>query len=274
VWIFFWARKSNPSGNPRRLLPWSALLTSARPLQIITSDPDIAEIQGYTGQVTSISDYANHNYIPHIDQLPPETIQLCRLVLRGNKAALVDAPIAVGITELAQTGSRKVELHWARTIQLSTLQTEDNFVLLGSPRSNPWTTLFSDQMSFRFAYDRATSQEIILNTHPRSHEKSQYVPTALGWATGQSYALLALVHNPDQNGNVLLLGGANAEGTEAAGKLVTDLPRMSTALKTCGISPTGPIRHFELLLRLNMMAGSPTNVNVEACHILPEVGEN
>jgi hypothetical protein len=243
-------------------------------LQIITSDPDIAEIQGYTGQVISISDYANHNYIPHLDQLSPETVQLCRILLRGNKAALVDAPIAVGITELAQAGSRKVELHWARSIQLSTLQTEDNFVLLGSPRSNPWTALFSDQMSFRFAYDKATSQEIILNTHPRSHEKSQYVPTALGWATGQSFALLALVHNPDQNGNVLLLGGANAEGTEAAGKLVTDMPRMSAALKACGISPTGPMRHFEMLLRLNMMAGSPTNVNVETCHILPEAGEN
>jgi hypothetical protein len=129
-------------------------------------------------------------------------------------------------------------------------------------------------MSFRFSYDKASSQEIILNAHPGPHEKSQYVPTALGWATGQSYAIIAMVRNPDQNGNVLLLSGANAEGTEAAGKLVTDLPRMTTALKTCGISPGGPVRHFELLLRLNMMAGSPTNVNVEACHILPETDEH
>jgi hypothetical protein len=63
-------------------------------------------------------------------------------------------------------------------------------------------------------------------------------------------------------------GGANAEGTEAAGKLVTELPRSTAVLKGCGISPTGPLRYFELLLRLNMMASSPTNVNVEACHIL------
>jgi hypothetical protein len=66
----------------------------------------------------------------------------------------------------------------------------------------------------------------------------------------------------------LLLGGANAEGTEAAGKLVTELPRLTAVLKDCGISPTGPLQHFELLLRLNMMAGLPTNVNAEACHIL------
>jgi len=274
VWIFFWGRYIPRAQDPRRVLPWSALLGSPRPLQLITSDPDIAEIQGYTGQVLTISDYANHNYIPHPEQLTPETTQICRILLGGNKAALVDTPIAVGVTELAQASSRRVEVHSARSIQLSNLQTEDNFVLLGSPRSNPWTALFRDQMSFRFSYDKASSQEIILNTHPAPHEKSQYVPTALGWATGQSYAIIAMVRNPDQNGNVLLLSGANAEGTEAAGRLVTDRPRMTAALKICSIAPGGPVRHFELLLRLNMMAGSPTNVNVEACHVLPEPDEH
>jgi hypothetical protein len=53
------------------------------------------------------------------------------------------------------------------------------------------------------------------------------------------------------------------------GNFVTELPRLTAVLKGCGISPTGPLRHFELLLRLNMMAGSPTNTNnVEACRIL------
>jgi len=274
VWIFFWVRYVHPAQNPRQILPWSALLAAPRPLQLITSDPDIAEIQGYTGQVITISDYANHNYIPHPEQLTPEITQICRILLGGNKAALVDTPIAVGVAELAQASSRRVEVHSARSIQLSNLQTDDSFVLLGSPRSNPWTALFNDQMSFRFSYDKASSQEIILNIHPGPHEKSQYVPTALGWATGQSYAIIAMVRNPDQNGNVLLLSGANAEGTEAAGKLVTDLSRMTAALKTCGITPGRSVRHFELLLRLNMMAGSPTNVNVEACHLLPEADDH
>ena len=80
---------------------------------------------------------------------------------------------------------------------------------------------------------------------------------------------MAFVRNPDQNGHVLLLAGANAEGTEAAGKLATDLPRLAAALKACGIAPSGPLQHFELLLRLSMMAGSPTKVDIEACHALP-----
>jgi hypothetical protein len=67
---------------------------------------------------------------------------------------------------------------------------------------------------------------------------------------------------------VLLLAGASGEGTEAAGKLVTDLPRLSSILKSCGLNPSGRPMHFELLLRFNAMAGSANNIDVVACHIL------
>ena len=265
---FFWYRFSHKSNPVTSTLPWSALFDSPRALQVITSDPDIAEIQGLTGHPISVSDYANHNYIPDPDKLTPEMNQISHILLRGNKAALVDAPIAVSIAELAHSSAKTIDLHSARSIQVANLQTDDNFILLGSPRSNPWSAFFSDELNFRFVYDQASGQEIIRNLHPGPHEQAEYVPTGLGWATGQSYAIVALVRNPDQNGQVLLLAGANAEGTEAAGKLVTDLPRFSTALKNCGISPAGPLQHFEILLRLSMMAGSPTNVNIESCHAL------
>jgi len=269
LWGVFWNHFTHKAGAAASILPWSVFLTTPRALHLIISDPDMAEIQGYTGQQISVSDYANHNYIPHPDKLTPEVYRICQILLRGNKTSLVDTPIAVSIAELAQSGAKRIELQTARSVQLSNLQTDDNFVLLGSPLSNPWTAFFSDQLDFRFVFDKDSGQEIIRNVHPREHEQMQYVPTALGWATGQSYALVALVRNPDQNGQVLLIGGANAEGTEAAGKLVTDLPRLSNVLQSCGIPPSGPLQHFELLLRLNMMAGSPTNINVEACHILP-----
>lgn len=265
---FLWYHFAHKTNAATSTLPWSVLLKSSHALQIITSDPDIAEIQGYTGQSISVSDYANHNYIPNPDKLTPEMKQLSQILLRGNKAALVDAPIAVSIAQLAHSSGKKIDVHAARSIQLANLQTDDDFVFLGSPRSNPWSALFSDQLNFRFVYDNASGQEIIRNFHPGPHEQAEYIPTALGWATGQSYALVAFVRNPDQNGQVLLLAGANAEGTEAAAKLVTDPSRISTALKNCGISPSDTLQHFEILLRLSMMAGSPTSINIEACHLI------
>jgi hypothetical protein len=253
-----------------RINPWATFFNSARPTQIITSDPNIVEIQGFTGGQITVSDYANHNYFAGPNKLTPEQDNFCRIILRGDKAATVDTKIAVTIAQLAQSSGRQVRVRGARGIRLSDLRTEDNFVLLGSPRSNPWSGLFDDQLDFRFVFDKALKQEFIRNIHPRAGEQANYIPTAPGWATGQSYAIIAVVRNPDQNGNVLLLGGADVEGTEAAGELITDPGRLSSDMKKCGLQLSGPLHHFEMLLRLNTMAGSPNDIDVTACHILPD----
>ena len=153
---------------------------------------------------------------------------------------------------------------------MTDLKSDNDFIFLGSPRSDPWFSLFSDQLDFRFEFDKSSRSEFIRNVHPRPSEQPLYMPTAPGWATGDSYSIIALVKNPDQSGQVLLLAGANEEGTEAAGKFVTDLPRLSAELRKCGFAPSGSLRHFQMLLHLNTMAGTPNNIDLVACHILPD----
>jgi hypothetical protein len=270
LWGIFWSRSAHSEAARISSLPWSAFFGSSHAIELITSDPNIAEIQGITGGQVSVSDYANHNYIPAPNKLTPELDNFCRIILRGDKASEVDVPIAAKVAELAQANSKTIDVRAARSIQLTDLKSDNNFVFLGSPRSDPWFSLFSDQLDFRFVFNKDAGSEFIRNFHPRPNEQLQYVPSALGWATGDSYAILAFVKNPDQSGQVLLLAGANAEGTEAAGKLVTDLPRLSTEIRKCGITSSGPLRHFEMLLHLNTMAGTPNNVDLVACHILSD----
>ena len=264
-----WRNRTRPVIPSASILPWSVLFSSPRAIHLVTSDPDIAEMQQYVGGAISTSDYANHRLMPNPNNMTPEIQHFWGIILRDDTAAFVDSQVAVNIAELAQAYSKHIDVRAARNLQMSDLQTDDNFILMGSPRSDPWSDLFSDQLDFRFFFDKNSGQEIIRNLHPRPHEAAMYVPTALGGATGQSYAIVAFVRNPDQNGQILLLAGANAEGTEAAGRLITNMQRLSAALQQCGIWPTGPLQHFELLLKLNTMANSPNNTYVEACHILP-----
>jgi len=262
-------RYDTPNANP--LLansPWSAFLKSPRLTQIIFSDPAMVEIQELTGHQISASDYANRDYLPDPNTLSPEVSRATKVILRDGISAAVDPPIAVEIAALGQGLAKKLRVHSARDLRMADLQTDDNFVFLGSPRSDPWTTLFNDQLDFRFVFEKAAGQEVIHNFHPRAHEMAEYLPTALGGGTGESYAIVALVQNLDQNGQVLLLAGVNAEGTEAAGRFVTDLPRFSKALEQCGATRSNALSHFEFLLRLNTMAGSPRNTDVVACHLL------
>jgi hypothetical protein len=253
---------------PISTLPWSALFSSSSPVIVITSDPNIAEIQGFTGGEISLSDYANHNYLSGPNTLTPEQERFCKYVLRGDKASSVDVPIAVGAGELAESVSHKINVRGARDVELTDLKADTNFIILGSPRSDPWSGMFSDQLDFRFVFDANTGKEYILNAHPRPREQPAYVATAPGWATGQSYAIVALLQNPDSSGRVLLLAGANAEGTEAAGKLVTNRARLIQALNQCALQHSRVATNFEMLLRLDTMAGSPSHVDVVACHVL------
>jgi hypothetical protein len=277
LWGIFWSRSSRgttaPAPAPDPILPWSALFSSSHITHLITSDPNIVVVQEITGSRLTVSDYANHEYIPEPNKLTPELTRLCHTILWGDdSAAAVDSPITASIAALASASSKRIDVRAARGIQLADLKTDDNFIFLGSPRSDPWSALYNNQLDFRFTFDDAAKQEVIRNAHPRAHELPEYVPTAMGWATGQSFAIIAFVQNLDQNGQVLLLAGANGEGTEAAGRLVTDPGRLANVLHGCGIHPGGPFKHFEILLRLSTMAGSPTNVDVVACHALPGTG--
>jgi hypothetical protein len=272
-----WIRSSRiqiPSASvspsaPVSVFPWSAIFSSPNPTHLIASDPDIDEIQILTSSSISVSDYANHIYIPAQKTLTPEVREICLKLLQGHRAALVDTQVAAEVAALAQSSSRKIQVQGARSLQFSNLKSDDNFIFLGSPRSDPWVSVFDDLLDFRFAIDNA-GFESIRNVHPRPHEQIEYVPNGGGGATGQSFAIIAFIRNPDQNGQILLLAGANAEGTQSAGKLVTDLSRLSTELRKCGIPPSGPLVHFELLLHVKMMASSASEYDVVACHILPE----
>jgi hypothetical protein len=269
LWAIFIKFSVHPISAASSDVLWPALFNPAHTTHLITSDPNIIIVQEITGSVLTLSDYANHQYIPASNGLTPDQIRYSQLILSGdNSSAALDPPITANIAALAQQYSRRMDVRAARSIQLTDLKNDDSFIFLGSPRSDPWSELYSDELDFRFVYDKAISQEIVQNVHPRANELTTYVPTAKVRATGQSYAIVAFIQNLDQSGQVLLLAGASREGTEAAGRFASDLPRLSDALKRCGIPTTGPLHHFELVLRVNTMAGSSNTADVVACHML------
>jgi len=269
LWLIFGGHMSLKNGAFPATLPWSAIFRLPHTTSLVTCDPNIAEIQGITGVSISASEYANQQYLPQPGTLSPDVMNIVHGTMRGDKTANVDTLIVASIAALAQANADKISVRPARELRLADLDTDNNFIFLGSPRSNPWTTLFSDRLDFRIVFDKASHQEIILNMHPHAGEPGTYVPTAKGFATGDSFATISFLQNPNHAGQILMLAGANAEGTKAAGELITDLKSLSSALGHCGIHSPDPVQHFQILLRLRTMAGSPTNFDVESCHLLP-----
>ncbi|QNI37983.1 hypothetical protein [Edaphobacter albus] len=272
LWVFHRGAPAQPIRSTSAL-PWSTVFAEKHTPLLVTSDPNIAEIQGLTGKTVSVSDYANQQYVPDASSLPPEILHICRDILRGDKAATVDTQIIAGVARLGAENETRINVRAARDLHFSDLDTDDDLIFLGSPRTDPWTSLFDDQLDFRFVYDAASRQEIIQNVHPHSGEPLQYIPTAKGFATGQSFATISFIQKTNHAGHVLILAGENAEGTKAAGELVTDPLNLSSALKRCSIHPSfitsNTAQQFQILIHLRMMAGLPTAFDVVACHLLP-----
>ena len=126
----------------------------------------------------------------------------------------------------------------------------------GSPRSDPWVSLFADQMDFQFKNDKSAN-EFIEDVHP--HPGDGGLAAQLRSLDARTYSIIAFLPNPNAHGSVLILSGLDIVGTQAAGRLITDLPRMGAILHTCGVGENGASPYFELLfIRKSSPALQPT----------------
>jgi hypothetical protein len=249
--------------------PWASFFDGSRRVLIIASDPNIEEIQRMSHSSLSLSDYANQSYLPPgASTLSPAEIGFVRDILRGNKISSFDGSIIANLASLMTPGHKRVLVKAARDLRVKDLQTDENLVFLGSPRSDPWTSMFDPVLDFQFAFDPRTQREFIRNVHPGKGESNEYVPTAGGFDTGESFALISVFHNPGNGGRVLIIAGASGEGTEAAGDLVADPARWAATIQSCHNAHGVSRQSVQILLHLETMAGSSSTVNTVACHIL------
>lgn len=242
--------------------PWSLLFSSGKPLLVILADPDLNEIQLLTGKYVSLSDYANGRL--GCETLKADLQNVCKNALRGDKVATVDANAIAKIGVLAEQFHSSIEPRAARMTRLTDLQTDRNVILLGSRVANPWTDLFREKLDFYVDHDAASGLQVVHNMHPRQGEAEVYLPTAGPYGTGDNYTLISFLPNLIGTGHALLLTGATHEGMDAAMMVALDQKVLSRILDACDARES----HFQVLLRLRMMAGSPLTVETVACHKL------
>jgi len=246
-------------------LPWLAMMPRRGQLKIVFSDPDIVALQGIVGSKISLADYAGHHYVP-TQQVLGHPVKVIESLFKGYNVPLIDANFALGVRSLLP--SSPINTYRARALQAQDFKTEDNFILLGSPFSDPWVALFQDRLDFYFKYDPERHEDVVYNRRAEHGETSVYAPTIPGWGTGQSFAIIGLLANQNQTGHVLILAGSNSVATEAAYRLATDVDSISRVLQEHGVNVYDRKVQFELLLRVNTMASSLDTFDVVACHHL------
>jgi hypothetical protein len=267
--MLFWSLGTHVVAGRRNgeFLPWSVLLQESRRLQIVVADTEISKMQTFGGYNLSLSEYANHIYRPPGISVPQD-VRVLLETFRGQSMGATDVAISLAVSQRAFGIAQQVSILPARSVQLKDFRTDDNFVILGSPRSDPWVSLFQERLDFQFVYDDAKSVEVIRNRKPHKGEQEVYTPSAKGWGTGQAFGVVSFIANPNQSGHALLLAGSSAEATDAASKFALNPDLVTATLKANGIAPGGSPVSFQVLLGVNTMAGSANTFEVLAFHLL------
>jgi hypothetical protein len=231
------------------ILPWSQLAAPGASVTLVAADVNFALYKSLVHADQPLAVYTSQPWLGELANRVPSISDLSRMTL----TSIADASISARIGNVLQRGGSSISVRSGRMIQVGDFKSDRPVILLGSAYANPWVGLLNDHLNFRIEYDPVLGKQICKNASPRPGESLTYVGTAHTPKPGVAYAIISLVPNLSGDAFVLIIAGTNMEGTEAAGELVTDLPRLASALRSRGIDPAGKVGQFELLMRVDHM---------------------
>lgn len=236
-------------------LPWSQVLDLNSPTTIVLADSCFALLQDWERSDKSLKEY--------LAPAPYAADSFQALLTARQFTSLADAVVAAQIGKIAEAGRNRVQIRYARNLQLRDLRS-GNFIFLGSSRSNPWVELFDGARNFHAEFDRESRRPYFLNRRPQQGEQEIYWTEGVDRKSGETYSAVAFLPGQDSSGNVLIIEGTNMEGTEAAGEFITRLATLDRLLR---VLPAGT-RHFEVLLRSTAMAGATRDTQIIAWRVV------
>ncbi len=244
----------------RRMNPvLGAVFQKDRPTKIIVSDSSYSFAQDLIRGHGSLYQYIDAFPRSFLETPRPGDLnEIVRQTLRRQYTSLADLNIAIRLIQVSGPHWGNTGVFFARNVTARDLKGA-NLILIGSRRSNPWVEMFEQPLNFRYERNDETGQSQYRNRAPRAGEQAIY-KSDLG-----QYAQVALVPNIDHNGQVLIMAGTNNTGTEAAGELVTKDARVEALARELKlVERNGAMAPFELLIRVNSIAGTPRECEVAA----------
>ena len=240
---------------------WRQIFTPNHDTFVVPSDDGLVIMQSLVNRPVPLASYISGSYRSDAtSKTDPQSAELFKLGGR-RFTSVVDLDFASRLAEMNAVGpASHLIVRYARDLRMDDLRT-GNAILIGSIESNPWIQLFTSQMNFqqRVSTDPAIPSGLI-NTHPRARENAIY--GTLG--KPHTYGVIAFLPNLTATGNVLIVGGLNTAGTQAATTFVMTPSLMAPVLARCKMKG-GHLRSFELLIGADDFSS-----NASAPHIIAE----
>lgn len=233
---------------------WSQLFQKDRDTFIVAADTGLVIMEGLSGRSVSLDDYSSGRYRSAASFNSKFSSDELEELGTRRYTSIVDLELVFRLSRLGEADPEHVLLRYSRDLQLENLRS-GNAILLGSADSNPWASLFEQQLNFRFSFNpKKRGAPIIINQRPLAGEQPIYRNDYDGpWH--KTYGTISWLPNLDGAGHVLLIAGIDMAGTQAAGSFVLTPSLMKPVLDRAKTSD-GAIRSFEVLIESNNVAAN------------------
>lgn len=246
--------RTNDAGSPGAL--WSQVFERGKQTDIVLDDASLALYQELSGQTISLSNYFDRDYLRSV----PDKSKI-NLILKRN-TSYAGAGLLWKLSPMAAAQGAKGAVQFAREFSFHALK-NDNAILLGTTRSNPWIEPFEAHLGLRWQYDAGKGIYLPFDTRSASQPSSD-----ASRESGEVYAMAALLPNLGGTGAVLILSATGGSATNAAGEFLTDSASLSQLRSMLPSKPGGAFPWFEALLRVKNRGSMPRQASIVVCREL------
>ncbi len=220
------------------------------PLNVVLCDSALVVVNSFRPRMITLNEYIameDQKMLPlppgnPLGATPPE-FPGRRLITSFRDVALMERLGELG----AKTGFHS-QIRHSRLAQVRDFRS-GNHLIIGSPWSNPWSSLFQDRLNFRFAQLR-DGQFGVRNESPKPGEREFYTSLPEQARNGTSHAVVALTRNLSANGLVLVISGLHTESSEGATDAVLSHNFFRSIRALVGTRSQADLSGMELLLEV------------------------
>lgn len=250
--------------------PFSRVFDTRHQTLIVVADGNYGMFRILTSQPGSLEQYLHRDFLKSASKGKSggADFRLNEYMTNSTLTSFADVADVATLLEMAGPSQKQASVRYARDLAMRDLDHE-NYVLIGSPGSNPWVSLFQNKLNFRESEAIVgNSAKAFVNLKPLPGEKDRYEGLRWTGTMGEDYATIALLPNVTHDGTVLVLQGLQQEGTEAAGRFLADAENRRQLKAALGI--TGSRENsaeniwFEALIRSRTVAGAPNSTTLVA----------
>ena len=229
------------------------LARSKGPASIVVPDTSEVLIRMMSGSDIPPDDYAKHDYPEKQIALvkgPEAQNVLTQIALRRN-TSINEAIMAFEFFDALREAGGSSSIRYARDLHVSNFNA-GNTILIGSYQSDPWVSLFSNQMNFRLLRDPGADTSYFENVHPLPGEQPRYEINWKNKGEREDYGHIALFPAPSGSGFVLLIEGSDMESGEGAANF---LLHGQLTPQIIAILNRKDLRYFEIFLHGRHLVG-------------------